>query len=77
MHNLGQSEKRDFATTNMHLIVCIPGRLPFLMQIKTSLFLPLCSRQQLTLIGKVKAKILYNHEHKLHVKQSSLNGLSV
>ena len=32
-------------TTNMHLIVFIPGGLPFLMQIKTLMFLPLCSRQ--------------------------------
>ena len=42
MQDLCQSERRHFVTlieVNMHLIVCISGRLPFLMQIKTSIFL--------------------------------------
>ena len=41
MQDLCQSERRHFVTlieVNMNLIVCISGRLPFLMQIKTSIF---------------------------------------
>ena len=41
MQDLCQSERRHFVTlieVNMHLIVCISGRLLISMQIKTSIF---------------------------------------
>ena len=60
MQDLCQSERRHFVTlieVNMHLIACISGRLPFLMHIKTSIFLTI--KYKTVDIHRIKVE---NHE---------------
>ena len=82
MQDLCQSERRNFVTlieVNMHLIVCISGLLPFVMQIKTSIFLTFVFKTIDTHresegenIVKSRTEFLKSGSHNLHALPSSL-----